>query len=189
MHCIFSSLCVCFVLQSLIIIRQVFLIVFPHPKPKRKALTFQLQQQLLKNGMKFYLYMSDTQAEVCQDSAQFCTILFPRRDQTTSEKAPEIPALVRFSYLRQTLRPPFLESSVTSRLPQRSLSRQPQLRRHLLGENLLKAHHGGERTTCKSAGSSSHSCRPQHPGHNAALCRHINQAAQGTHSLQPFKIQ
>ena len=163
--------------------------MFPYPKPKRKALPFQLQQQLLKNGMKFYLYMSDTQAEVCQDSAQLCTISFPRRDQATSEKAPEIPALVRFSYLRQTLRPSVLESSKTSCLPQRSLSRQPQLRRHLLGENLLKAHHGGERTTCKSAGSSSHSCRPQHPGHNAALCRHICQAAQGTHTLQPFKIQ
>ena len=162
--------------------------MFPYPKPKRKALPFQLQQQLLKNGMKFYLYMSDTQAEVCQDYTNICTNPFPRRDQTTSEKAPEIPALVRFSYLRQTLRPPFLESSLTSCLPQRSLSRQPQLRRHLLGENPLKAH-GGERTTCKSAGSSSHSCRPQHPGHNAALCRHICQAAQGTHTLKPFKIQ
>ena len=64
-----------------------FLVIQPK-KPK--------QPKRLQKRMKFYLYMSDTQAEVCQDIVNLCRKSFPRPIQITLERTPEIPALVHF---------------------------------------------------------------------------------------------
>ena len=46
--------------------------------------------------MKFYLYMSDTQAEVCQGIEHFSRISFPHFVQIPLERTPEIPTVVHF---------------------------------------------------------------------------------------------
>ena len=64
--------------------------------------------------MKFYLYMSDTQAEVCQDIVNLSRKLFPCPLQIPLERTPEIPALVHFLSSSNTTGLAFFNSHIAS---------------------------------------------------------------------------
>ena len=82
-----------------------FLVIQPK-KPK--------QPKRLQKRMKFYLYMSDTQAEVCQDISDLTRKFFPRPLQIPLERTPEIPALVHFLSSSNTTRLAFFNSHTAS---------------------------------------------------------------------------